>query len=1630
MDSQLTDLGNLIFFDRYSRKDHNRENIKEGDFVVACTDPKSGARLLGYVTQVNAAGIVVRPATGGGSEPVLFEFDHVDKPIEDFYSARMRMCEAIAEAEEDSSRYAQLYYDGLLGPLKYIPGGRVWAGAGVEERLTPYNCSVLPAPHDSRGGIIETLNKMTEIFSRGGGVGIPLMSLRPRFSDVLGVNGRSSGSVSWGKLYAFTTGLIEQGGCLHESCRVLTDCGFVTAGDLYFRMGMGETFKAWTAEGWKGITDRFDSGVQDVYKVTTKKGHTVILTLDHKVQKMQSDATLELTCLRDVEVGDTLALLVGDRIELPDAPLDNVVPQRSEHSSRTKLYTLPSKLSPELCWLAGYFTANGSIRSKSRGGEGIRFTINKRFKEDTNRVLDLLDHLFGYQATVIEGSGDCDVIEVSSVQIEDYLRLNGLLKTTSASARVPKPIQSAGRRHVESFVSGYLAGDGCFAGDQPYLSTASEWLGIDLQSLLLSIGLPCSRSRLSNKKGAEWWVLTFPGMYAQERLVSVLNEYGCQRARGFEPSSEERSWVWPASLGNGLGLTWTQCERVGYNKQATNTSIRAVRRLAEGLDDERILELSKCIPDEVVRIEKYGTGPTFDFTVDGTHKYWVDGFYVSNSRRGALLLSQADWHPDVIEFIQVKTEEGLMENCNMSVAWSDAFMTALEEDADWDLVFPETGTPEYDAEWDGDLDKWKAKGYPIKVYKTLPARELWEMFQKSSWTLGEPGAIFIDTYNRMSNSKYYEEGKIYCTNPCLRGDTRLATADGLIPIVELAESGKSLKVATDTRIEEDYSVSGSKGVELRDAVPAFKTSDAADVFCVSLAGGMQVTATANHKFPTPDGFVELRELRVGDTLLLQSEEGSWGSSGSPEIGSVIGWMQGDGWWSSKGEAVLRFYGPKASIAEPLLNKVRSILGPRNSINSYTVGSVDAIEASSGRLARILGEVGFTKDSKGSTPEVIWRGSRETVCSYLRWFFAADGTVNVSGKSKSCSARYSQSNELLLRETQLLLANLGIVSRLSLRRKAAARKLPDGKGGLKSYFCKDQYELIIAKSNLRKFVATIGFERREHEDKYDAWRAACSRDPYKESFEDSIKSIEFAGVEPTYCTTQPSHHTIIANGVVTGQCGEQGIPPNAVCNLGHINLSQFITWNKNTNKKMLDFAALEKAVELAVRFMDNLIDVAFVPLEEQARRQSQDRRIGLGTMGLAESLIELELIYGDNLSCLEFVDKLYYFIANTAYQASAMLAKEKGPFPAYTEEFLNSEFVKSLSPETQDLIRAHGIRNVALLTQAPTGSVGNMVDTSTGIEPYPWLMWKTKTRIGENIQAARPLAKFLEDNPEVAELRSNMSIADQCQSLEHLPPWFVTAGSITPDDHVAVQAAIQKWVDSSISKTANVPNDFTPESVGAYFLNMYRFGCKGGTVYRVDSRKDQVLSVPEEEPKPEVVAIPRQPTELRSVPNVPYPMTATSIKTAVGKLSVKLGIHPTDVEPFEVWLDLSRAGTALNAYKEALARLISLTLRLPSVLSPKNRLELVIDQLYGIAGGDPEGFGPNKVLSVPDGIAKALSSLLGSIQTLDSSSVWGGAKSEAPKQHTVDKDMCPSCHSETLLRTEGCEKCMSCGYSRC
>lgn len=560
-----------------------------------------------------------------------------------------------------------------------------------------------------------------------------------------------------------------------------------------------------------------------------------------------------------------------------------------------------------------------------------------------------------------------------------------------------------------------------------------------------------------------------------------------------------------------------------------------------------------------------------------------------------------------------------------------------------------------------------------------------------------------------------------------------------------------------------------------------------------------------------------------------------------------------------------------------------------------------------------------------------------------------------------------------------------------------------------------------------------------------YRTVRARDVWHTIIESAWKSAEPGVVFMEYYN-QMSNSWYFNPIICTNPCGEQGLPAWGVCNLSAINLSKFYDEDKHD----VAWDELGKVTRYSVRFLDNVIDKTPYHFEKNKENQQTERRVGLGSMGLAELMIKLGIRYGSPES-LEFLDKLYGFIARESYLASSEIAGEKGSFKAFdAEKYLMSGFMKNMVdsyPEVGESVREHGMRNVTVITQAPTGSTGTMVGTSTGIEPYFAFKYFRQSRLGFDEQFVPIAQEWLDAHPG-----------------ESLPDYYITAMDLNAEDHIRVQAAIQRWVDSSISKTANAPNDFTVEDTKSLYELAFDLGCKGVTIYRDGSRDTQVLTTEKKDAEKQEAAQPEPSAEPASEPasiaaaSEPAPavvdLSASSsgnaylrrpqvLRGATYKINTPFGmayitINDYDHTPAEIFLNVGKAGSDVFAMAEALGRVCSLFLRYGD---HGNKVELLIKHLKGIGGSGAIGFGANRVESIADAVAKALETHIHETGSqpngIDPAPIAATMEQVEPKAVTIgakgsadSRDLCPSCGTASLLNVEGCKTCANCGYSRC
>ncbi|WP_442961058.1 LAGLIDADG family homing endonuclease [Pseudogracilibacillus sp. SO30301A] len=780
-------------------------------------------------------------------------------------------------------------------------------------------------------------------------------------------------------------------------------------------------------------------------------------------------------------------------------------------------------------------------------------------------------------------------------------------------------------------------------------------------------------------------------------------------------------------------------------------------------------------------------------------------------------------------------------------------MEAVENDDEYELRFPnvenysEEEMRAYNEKWHeiGDVREWEKLGYSIRTYRKIRAKDLWDLINICATYSAEPGIFFIDNANDKTNAKAYGQ-QVVATNPCFHPNTRISTEFGLVTIEELYKKmgKKHFKVATDNRLKEKIQVvNGSSyeipGVTMRTGT-VFPTGTR-QTLKVHLKNGQELQVTPEHRIYTNQGWKEAKDLQLEDVVYIQSGSGMFANKDliGKNMALFLGWLTGDGWLAKDGRVGMVFGKDDTEIINEILDAGEKISGLRPKIHEREDGTFQ-IFYNRKEFTNILENHGVKrcKAPEKRIPEAIFTSSYDEVVTFMRALFSADGTVYTTDPVRR-TVRLTSASKKLLQDVQLILLNLGIHGKVYNRNKKNQANFSyvtiDGEERV--YNSNPFYELIISGNNLSVFKEIIGFKYITRKEEALNHVPASSRK--REKFTSEVKKISAGEVVTVYDITEPETHSLIANGFVVHNCGEQPLAPYSVCNLAAINLAEMA--DKET--KTVNFEKLKETVRVGVRMQDNVIDATPYFLEENKKQAIGERRVGLGVMGLHDLLIYCETQYGSKEGN-ELVDKIFETIATTAYRASIEIAKEKGSFPfligktdeetkKLREAFINTGYMKQMPLDIKEDIIKYGIRNSHLLTVAPTGSTGTMVGVSTGLEPYFSFSYYRSGRLGKFIEVkAKIVQEYLDNNPE--------------QDEQSLPEWFITAMELSPEAHADTQCVIQRWIDSSISKTVNAPRGYTVSQVESVYQRLYKGGAKGGTVYVDGSRDSQVLTLKAEE----------------------------------------------------------------------------------------------------------------------------------------------------------------------------------------
>lgn len=1025
----------------------------------------------------------------------------------------------------------------------------------------------------------------------------------------------------------------------------------------------------------------------------------------------------------------------------------------------------------------------------------------------------------------------------------------------------------------------------------------------------------------------------------------------------------------------------------------------------------------------------------------------------NKARKGAMMVTMSIWHPSIEEFITAKRTEGKLTKFNMSCLITDKFMTACRLNKKWKLEFPDTTFKAYNVEWDGDLALWKSKKYPVHIYKTFEnANELFDLILKSTYEYAEPGILFIDRINDMNNLWYCEN--IKATNPCFREGTLVTTKEGVYPIESL--------VGKDVTIYD--------GENWKNISNFRKTGEDKSIYRVNLHSGVYFDVTDYHEFVLEDGCrKKTLELHEGDRLEYNDTIETYGNF-EAKASYLKGFLLGDGHAirnknsNKHTRGALWLYEPKfvcesklkESLSElPVVNTYNGITSTSIGFTKYKTYNKTKRKFMQGIVARGDNLHKWCNEYKQNFPIEVFNWNKKSKFKFISGLLDADGVcLNSGGRF---GYQFSSKHKEFIVNFLRLLNSIGVYGKISKDDRDKTITSPNGK----TYAFNCTYRITISQKNAlalsKKMDDIKGFGRlKSHSDKSVSY---CPKFRYNK-----VVSVEkLKETSDVYCCTVDAKHKLLINsGIIIGQCGEQPLPIAGSCNLGAINLTQYI----NEDRTDYNYELLKENIGTMLRFQDNVNDLSKFPLQEQKDYALATRRVGIGYMGYGSSLYMMKIPYGSKES-LEITEKLCSFVTNQLYQQSALLAKEKGSFPKYDKKkFLQSKFVnQALTEETISMIKKYGMRNSHLTTIAPTGNTSILSNNvSGGLEPivspkyirtvisssYPEgllepknINWIDKTYLGNKIwefikEGKDTLLRTVLNNvvykidgnrgltfeEEVYDYAVFNNLKEFTEDKKNDADYIKTIFNLSIDSHLSVMSVFGKYIDSSMSKTINLPNEISFKDFKSVYLDAYNSKIiRGVTTYRQGTMSSVVKVEEDKEETIDRQDAPKRPDKLDC--DI-HELTINGEKfiVLVGKLEdgSLYEIFVTTNDKNQLDLKKHKTGTIFkkgkgkyclifeadedkvlidNINKEfdpipsTLARLISMSLR------HGTKLMFVVDQL-----SKDRNF---------LGIERAISRVLKKY-------IKNGEK-------VVTSEECPECNGE-LTYQEGCKQCLNCSWSKC
>lgn len=867
-------------------------------------------------------------------------------------------------------------------------------------------------------------------------------------------------------------------------------------------------------------------------------------------------------------------------------------------------------------------------------------------------------------------------------------------------------------------------------------------------------------------------------------------------------------------------------------------------------------------------------------------------------------------------------------------------------------------------------------------------KEIFDMIINNQWNNGEPSFLFYDNINKNPHTPAL--GPIEATNPCVTGDTLLLTEFGYEPIEQ--QVGRKIHIWN--------------GYEWSEVTPC-KTGTNQKIMKLTFTDGSELKCTPYHKFVcTLNGKeyrVEAKDIHVGESIVKFDFPVIHGGFKLANA-YTHGFFSGDGHIDARGRSLIYLYGEKKNLIDVISYK-----------SIWNCNGRDVLQLDNETIW-----------NKTFVPDAFY-----DVESRLMWL---NGLIDSDGCNTTGAIQISSVDRDFLQRVKYMLHTLGVTGVISIMKKACCKMMPDGNGGQKEYNCKECYRISISSGDVMKLY-NLGL---------DTHRIKITTIPQRSVKQFiRIKSIEMLEeLEDVYCLTEPKNHTMILNGILTSNCGEQPLYPFESCNLGSINLSKFVD-----ESGQFDYNGLQETVVAAVQFLDNIIDKNKFPLPQIEKATKRTRKIGLGVMGFHDALIMMGVPY-DSRRAVEIANSIMENIETVAKDTSETMAMELGVAPYY-EQYPDS---------TEDRRR-----NVCLTCIAPTGSISILAKCWSGIEPAIWVMQRNNT-VGKSFFTVHPLfEKMLREEADergIDEDGIQKAIADvhasgSIEVIDWLPKkikrLYKSAFDLTWKQHLDIVIAFQNHVDAAVSKTVNMPAESTKRDFMDAVIYAWKNGLKGITLYRTGSREDEVLTLAKETAQEKTKRMSdtykRMPffdektQEWRWLPKRPDILPTYGLKKMrSGCGDLLIDISEMEGRPYECLGDYTLGGGGCDAMLRTTRVLLGLCFRwgVPTWDIVKNLKAIKCDvarEKY--RRGEADGISCANCIgryleeNIPDDMEELAYPFKNGNKEKFLKEIGLTFGSQPLDVKLVKEEMisCPECGSE-ILKEEGCRKCHNCGWSQC